>query len=131
MGLVFRHLIAYPICSKNHSLFSSAAYLIDSYPVSFLSVALYIFLIHFLYPTVAGMAALTLFLVGTLLIILTLWKRINRRDKIPHGLKKLPGPKGMVSLPTQIINSRHVVLLPVTPQRLPCLLAMTVTETFL
>lgn len=40
------------------------------------------------------MAALTLFLVGTLLIILTLWKRCSRRDKIPTGLKKLPGPKG-------------------------------------
>ncbi|KAH7126913.1 cytochrome P450 [Dendryphion nanum] len=42
------------------------------------------------------MAVLTLAFVVALLIILTLWKRIqqSRRDKIPAGLKRLPGPKG-------------------------------------
>lgn len=40
------------------------------------------------------MAALTLLIVGTLLIALTLWKRFSRRERIPLGLKKLPGPKG-------------------------------------
>lgn len=42
------------------------------------------------------MAPLTLILVASVLCIYALWKRIiaSRRDRIPPGLKKLPGPKG-------------------------------------
>jgi hypothetical protein len=40
------------------------------------------------------MALLSLLFVFAVLCVLTLWKRLTRKDKIPPGLKKLPGPKG-------------------------------------
>jgi len=40
------------------------------------------------------MALLSLLSVVAVLCVLTLWKRLTRKDKIPAGLKKLPGPKG-------------------------------------
>ncbi|KAF2756517.1 cytochrome P450 [Pseudovirgaria hyperparasitica] len=41
------------------------------------------------------MALHTLFLCIALLVVYTLWKRYSARHSIPHGLKPLPGPKGI------------------------------------
>lgn len=40
------------------------------------------------------MALLNILLVVAVLCVLTLWKRLARKDKIPAGLKPLPGPTG-------------------------------------
>ncbi|KAF1991979.1 cytochrome P450 [Aulographum hederae CBS 113979] len=41
------------------------------------------------------MALFHILAVFVFLIVATLWKRLTRREKIPKGLKKLPGPKGL------------------------------------
>jgi hypothetical protein len=43
------------------------------------------------------MALLSLVIVIGVLCVLTLWKRITRKSQVPPGLKKLPGPKGMLA----------------------------------
>jgi hypothetical protein len=42
------------------------------------------------------MALLSILCLVVVLCVLTLWKRITRKEKIPAGLKKLPGPKGLL-----------------------------------
>jgi hypothetical protein len=54
------------------------------------------------------MALFNILVVFAVLCVLTLWKRLTRKDKIPPGLKKLPGPKG-----TLVLNlTRRVCLCP-------------------
>ncbi|KAF2270986.1 cytochrome P450 [Lojkania enalia] len=40
------------------------------------------------------MATITIIFIGSLLCLLTLWRRFTAKHKIPLGLKPLPGPKG-------------------------------------
>jgi hypothetical protein len=54
----------------------------------FISLCLFFFVI---------MALISLAIVVGVLIILTLWKRVTRKSQVPLGLKKLPGPKGMLA----------------------------------
>jgi hypothetical protein len=44
------------------------------------------------------MALLSLVIVFSVLCVLTLWKRVTRDRQVPTGLKKLPGPIGMLAL---------------------------------
>lgn len=44
------------------------------------------------------MALLSLVIVVGVLCVLTVWKRVTRNRQVPTGLKKLPGPKGMLAL---------------------------------